>query len=142
MIGNPYSNIGTNGNGQVYFNATAQQLATINYTGPNNSLVGPPVLGNLGGGAGDLSLPRVTNFDMTLSKNVPLGSEKRVLRIQAQAYNVFNHTEISGLQTGALSIALRRIRSPTRSRLATSAAQAMLASWRSRPASSSNGYGN
>jgi hypothetical protein len=101
VVGNPYSNIGTNGNGQVYFNATAQQMPSINYTGPNNSLVGPPVLGNLGGGAGDLSLPRVTNFDMTLSKNVPLGSEKRVLRIQAQAYNVFNHTEISGLQTGA-----------------------------------------
>jgi len=38
---------------------------------------------------------------MTISKNIPLGSEKRILRIQAQAYNVFNHTEISGLQTGA-----------------------------------------
>ena len=38
---------------------------------------------------------------MTLTKNIPLGSEKRVLRIQAQAYNVFNHTEISGLNTGA-----------------------------------------
>jgi len=101
VVGNPYANIGTNGNGQVYFNAAAIQMNTINFTGPDNSLVGPPVLGNLGGGAGDLSLPRVTNFDMTLTKNIPLGSEKRVLRIQAQAYNVFNHTEISGLQTGA-----------------------------------------
>ena len=94
VIGNPYSNIGTNGNGQVYFNANAIQMNTINFTGPNNSLVGPPVLGNLGGGSGDLSLPRVTNFDMTLTKNIPLGSEKRIIRIQAQAYNVFNHTEI------------------------------------------------
>jgi hypothetical protein len=34
---------------------------------------------------------------MTLTKNIPLGSEKRILKIQAQAYNVFNHTEISEL---------------------------------------------
>jgi hypothetical protein len=101
VVGNPYANLGTNGNGQVYFNATAMAMNTINFTGPNSTLVGGPAIGNLGGGAGDLSLPRVTNFDMTISKNIPLGSEKRVLRIQAQAYNVFNHTEISGLQTGA-----------------------------------------
>lgn len=101
VVGNPYSNIGTNGNGQVYFNANAIQEATINFNGLNHSLVGPPVLGNQGGGAGDLSLPRQTNFDMTLTKNIPLGSEKRMLKLQAQAYNVFNHTEISNIGTGA-----------------------------------------
>ena len=101
VVGNPYSNIGTNGNGQVYFNANAIQEATINFNGLNHSLLGSPVLGNVGGGAGDLSLPRTTNFDMTLTKTIPLGSEKRVLRIQAQAYNVFNHTEISGIGTSA-----------------------------------------
>jgi hypothetical protein len=101
VVGDPYANIGTNGNGQLYFNADAIQMPTINFTGPNHSLVGGPVLGNMGGGSGNMSLPRVTNFDMTLSKNIPLGSGKRLLRIQAQAYNVFNHTEISGLNTGA-----------------------------------------
>ena len=101
VVGNPYQGIGTNGNGQVYFNPNAIAMNTINFTGPNNSLVGPPVLGNQGGGAGDLSLPHVTNFDMTLSKSIPLGSEKRILKIQAQAYNVFNHTEITGIGTGA-----------------------------------------
>jgi hypothetical protein len=100
IIGNPYSGIGTNGNGQVYFNPAAYAMASINTTGPNNSLVGPPVLGNQNGGSGNLSLPRVTNFDLTLTKNIPLGSEKRLLRIQAQAYNVFNHNEISGINTG------------------------------------------
>jgi Carboxypeptidase regulatory-like domain len=104
VVGNPYSNLGTNGNGQVYFNAAAIQMPTINFNPAlNNSLVGPPVIGNLGGGAGDLSAPRVTNFDMTLSKNIPLGSEKRVLKIQAQAYNVFNHTEI-GTTSGGVGI--------------------------------------
>jgi hypothetical protein len=102
VVGNPYANLGTNPNGQVYFNAAAIQMNTINFTGPNNSLVGPPVLGNLGGGSGDLSLPRTTNFDLTLTKNIPLGSERRILRLQAQAYNAFNHTEISGLNTSAL----------------------------------------
>jgi len=100
VIGSPYSNIGTNGNGQVYFNPAAYQMASINTTGPNNSLVGAPVLGNQGGGSGPLSLPHVTNFDVTLTKDIPLGSEKRLLRVQAQAYNVFNHTEISGIGTG------------------------------------------
>lgn len=100
VIGNPYSGLTPNGNGQTYFNPNAFAMASINTTGPNNSLVGPPVTGNLGGGSGNLSLPRVTNFDVTLSKNIPLGSEKRLLRIQAQAYNVFNHTEISGIYTG------------------------------------------
>jgi hypothetical protein len=100
VIGNPYANIPTNGNGQVYFNPAAYAMASVNFTGPNHSLVGPPVLGNLGGDSGELSLPRYTNFDMTLSKIFPLGSEKRIIRIQAQAYNVFNHTEISGINTG------------------------------------------
>jgi hypothetical protein len=63
-------------------------------------VVGPPVLGDLVGGSGTLSLPRVTNFDVTLAKIFPLGSEKRILKIQAQAYNIFNHTEISGINTG------------------------------------------
>jgi len=100
VIGNPYANLPTNPNGQVYFNPSAYAMATVNFTGPNHSLVGPPVLGNLGGGSGELSLPRYTNFDMTLSKIFPLGSEKRIIRLQAQAYNVFNHTEISGINTG------------------------------------------
>ena len=100
VIGNPYNGIGTNGNGTVYFNPAAFAMVTVNTTGPNNSVVGGPVLSNLGGGSGNLSNPRVTNFDMTLAKNIPLGSEKRIMRIQAQAYNVFNHTEISSIGSG------------------------------------------
>ena len=69
-------------------------------TGPNNSIVGPPALGNLGGGAGVLTYPHITNFDMTMTKIIPLGSEKRVLKIQAQAYNAFNHSEFNGMNTG------------------------------------------
>jgi hypothetical protein len=99
VVGDPLANIGQNGNGQVYFNPAAFALPAI-ATGPNNTLVGPPALGNLGGGAGTLSLPHYTNFDVTMTKSIPLGSERRVIKIQAQAYNVFNHTQISGIGTG------------------------------------------
>ncbi len=100
VIGDPLSNLGTNGNGQVYYNPNAYAMPAL-LNGPTNSSLGPPVLGSQGGGSGNLTLPHVTNFDVTLTKNIPLGSEKRVLKIQAQAYNVFNHTEISGIGTGA-----------------------------------------
>jgi hypothetical protein len=96
VLGDPLANPGTNGNGQVYFNPAAYALPAL-ATGPNTSIVGPPVLGQQAGGAGTLTLPHVTNFDATLTKTVPLGSEKRVLKLQAQAYNLFNHTEISGI---------------------------------------------
>jgi hypothetical protein len=99
VIGDALTNLPTNANGQVYYNPSAFALPAL-ATGPNNSIVGPPALGNLGGGAGLLDLPRITNFDMTMTKLIPLGSEKRVLKIQAQAYNVFNHPEFNGINSG------------------------------------------
>ena len=60
VFGNALQNLPTNGNGQVYFNPAAFAMPAL-ATGPNNSIVGPPVLGNLGGGAGLLDNPRVTN---------------------------------------------------------------------------------
>jgi hypothetical protein len=97
VIGNPLANIPTSGNGKVFFNPAAYALPGI-ATGPDNSMVGRPVLGDQGGGAGALSLPHTTNFDATIMKNVPLG-ERRLLKFQVQAYNVFNHTEINALNS-------------------------------------------
>jgi hypothetical protein len=37
---------------------------------------------------------------MTFSKNFPLKSEKRVLRFQWEAYNIFNHANFSGENLG------------------------------------------
>ena len=99
VLGDPMVNLPTNGNGKVYFNPGAFAMPAL-ATGPDNSIVGPPVLGNQGGGSGTFNNPTITNFDMTLTKSVPLGSEKRVLKIQAQAYNVFNHAEFSGINSG------------------------------------------
>jgi len=97
-IANP-AGTGSNGNGKLYFNPAAFALPALG-TGPNNSIIGSPVLGNLGGGAGVLSLPRVVNFDASLTRVIPIfGSEKRVLKLQVQAYNVFNHTEVSAINS-------------------------------------------
>jgi hypothetical protein len=37
---------------------------------------------------------------VTMAKSIRLGSKRRVIKIQAQTYNVFNHTQISGIGTG------------------------------------------
>jgi hypothetical protein len=54
-------------------------------------------------GAGSLmNIPgtRVFNFDMTFSKNFPLKSERRVLIFRAEMYNIFNHPQFTGANTG------------------------------------------
>jgi hypothetical protein len=95
VIGNPLANIPAG----TYFNPAAYAMPAL-ATGPDNSLVGPPAIGNQGGGSGALTYPHVTNFDLTMTKNVPLGSEKRILRFQVQAYNAFNHPQFNGMNTG------------------------------------------
>ena len=57
-------------------------------------------MGNQGGGSGALTYPHVTNLDLTLTISIPLGSEKRLLKFQAQAYNALNHAEFNGMNTG------------------------------------------
>lgn len=95
VIGNPLANIPKG----TYFNPAAYAMPAL-ATGPDNSIVGPPVLGDQGGGSGALTYPRVTNFDMTLTKIFPLRSERRLLKFQAQAYNAFNHPQFNSLNTG------------------------------------------
>ena len=87
VVGNPYANVPAGS----LFNPSAFALPALGNTSPAT-----PVLGNVGGGAGVLRYPHVSNFDMTLSKFIPVGlKERRGFRISAQAYNVFNHTEIN-----------------------------------------------
>jgi hypothetical protein len=53
-------------------------------------------------GAGSLmSMPlRQNNWDMTIAKSFPLGKEgKRMIMFRAEAYNVWNHTQFSSINT-------------------------------------------
>ena len=92
VVGNPNANVPAGS----FFNPAAFALPALGTNPPAT-----PVIGNLGGGAGVLSYPHITNFDMTMGKFIPVGlGERRGLRIQVQAYNAFNHTEINGINTG------------------------------------------
>ena len=44
--------------------------------------------------------PGVNNTDLALSKRFPLKNEKRFFQFRWEAYNAFNHTQYSGLNTG------------------------------------------
>ena len=90
VVGNPMANVPAG----LYFNPAAFAPPAVGTT------ITKPVLGNLGGGSGVLSLPMITNWDATMSKFIPLFGERRGLKIQVQAYNVFNHPEFNGVGTG------------------------------------------
>jgi len=45
--------------------------------------------------------PGVNNWDLALAKNFPIKSEKRYFELRWEAYNAFNHTQYSGLNTAA-----------------------------------------
>lgn len=89
VVGDPFANVPAG----LYFNPSAFAPPAL------GSTITKPVLGNLGGGSGVMSLPHITNLDATMSKFIPF-HERLGLRIQVQAYNVFNHTEYNGVGTG------------------------------------------
>jgi hypothetical protein len=45
--------------------------------------------------------PGISNYDMNLSKAFPLGSDKRNLLFRWEAYNVFNHSQFSSVNSTA-----------------------------------------
>jgi hypothetical protein len=91
VVGNPMANVPAG----LYFNPSAFAPPAL------GTAVSTPVLGNLGGGAGGvLTLPHITNLDATMTKFIPIGlGERRGLKIQVQAYNVFNHPEFNAVGT-------------------------------------------
>jgi hypothetical protein len=53
------------------------------------------------GNAGKYSVrnPGVNNIDFALGKSFPLGKEQRFIQLRWEAYNAFNHTQYSGINT-------------------------------------------
>jgi hypothetical protein len=90
VAGNPYANVPAGS----FFNPNAFALPALGTNSPST-----PILGDMGGGSGLLELPHVTNFGMTMSKFIPIFGERRGLKIMVQAYNIFNHSEYSGLNS-------------------------------------------
>jgi hypothetical protein len=58
-----------------------------------------PYWGNLG--VNPVNRPGINNWDMRLVRRVNLFSEKRSLEIRGEAFNLFNHTQFSNIDTNA-----------------------------------------
>jgi hypothetical protein len=87
--------------------ARCQQVADPNnfqqsfFTNFNTSAFTLAPAGTFGNtGLGILRQPAWGNWDMTMAKRIPIGkSERSVLSLRIEAYNVFNHTEFSSIGT-------------------------------------------
>jgi len=60
-----------------------------------------PAVGNIGFGCArnDLWGPGVNNWDMSLQKSVRV-TERAQIRLRVEAFNVFNHTQFNGVNSG------------------------------------------
>ncbi len=67
----------------------------------NTNAFRPPAVGTFGNAPKDVFRgPGINNWDISLFKNIPVGSERRKLQFRAELYNAFNHTQFSGVDTG------------------------------------------
>ncbi len=91
IIGSPY--------------ATPSQKETAGVLGPvlyNPAAFAEPTGLTFGdAGRNILNNPARTNFDMGLFKRIPMKSEARAIEFRAEAFNVFNHTQWSGVNNTA-----------------------------------------
>jgi hypothetical protein len=68
----------------------------------NPNVFGRPNLGEIGNAPKDVFRgPGINNWDLSLFKSFPLGSEKHILQFRSEFYNAFNHTQFSGVDAGA-----------------------------------------
>jgi len=76
--------------------------------GPNGLLINPdafiiPEIGSVGLGERTyLRNPGINNTDLSVFKNFPLGNpdKNRSIQLRLEAFNVFNHTQFSGINAG------------------------------------------
>src|SRR5260370_15339504 len=69
---------------------------------PTVSGFGRPARSSLGNvGVGVLRGPGINNWDLSLYRQIPLGSEKRNLQLRFESYNTPNHTQFSAVSQTA-----------------------------------------
>ena len=62
----------------------------------------PPAVGTIGNAARTIMRgPGINNWDISISKRVPVSGEQRYFQFRAEFYSAFNHTQFSGIDTGA-----------------------------------------
>jgi len=68
----------------------------------NTSVFGVPAVGTPGNAPRDVFRgPGINNFDMSIFKNVPVFHEHARFQLRFEAYNAFNHTQFSSVNTSA-----------------------------------------
>jgi hypothetical protein len=68
----------------------------------DTSVFARPARGDWGNAPKDvIRLPGTNNWDISLFKNIPLGAETRILQFRSEFYNIFNHTQFSGVDSAA-----------------------------------------
>jgi hypothetical protein len=87
VVSNPYANVpaGTPGlpHGQLWFNPAA---------------FAEPAIGSIGtAGVNVMYGPAFMNWDMSLARRIPLRHESQSLQLRVEAFNVFNHTQFTGV---------------------------------------------
>ncbi|MBI1899059.1 MAG: carboxypeptidase regulatory-like domain-containing protein [Acidobacteria bacterium] len=61
-----------------------------------------PAKGDFGNaGTNILYAPGINNWDISVTKKIPLGAEERFLQFRTEMFNAWNHTQFSGFYTGA-----------------------------------------
>jgi hypothetical protein len=91
VVGDPFANIPAGGvglpHGKYWFNPAA---------------FASPTVGQIGNaGVNYIYGPGYANYDMTLYKRINLGSDyKRNMQMRLEAFNVFNHTQFTGVNAG------------------------------------------
>jgi hypothetical protein len=68
----------------------------------NTSVFAVPAVGTFGNAPKDVFRgPGINNFDMSIFKNIPVWKERARFQLRFEAYNAFNHTQFSGVNTSA-----------------------------------------
>jgi len=68
----------------------------------NTDAFGRPAVGTYGNAPKDVVRgPGINNWDLSLFKGFPLGSESRMLQLRWELYNAWNHTQFSAMDTSA-----------------------------------------
>jgi hypothetical protein len=67
----------------------------------NTAAFAMPAKGTFGtGGVNYMRNPGINNWDLSITKKIPLGSEQRWLQFRTEMFNAWNHTQYSGVGTG------------------------------------------
>src|SRR5262249_24907363 len=91
-------------------NVTNVTTTLAHTTGLDGFIFGPPVRGTLAGTpqgttgnapSRNFRGPGINNWDMSLFKNIRLPGERFKLQFRADVYDVFNHTNFTGVDTKA-----------------------------------------